>query len=247
MVVRDICIARKQFGVKLFHFTDDALSVDQGCAIANQLRSCCSDVRWLTYAKAGDDFSKEVFDLWYAGGCRVIEWGFESGSQAVLDRMDKGVRLDSVIQAIKLASQAGIVNKLFAFHDYPGETTADLCDTLAILSELATNKEIRLFFPVRNKCELLWGSALFDQSALRLERIFDRVRVPRGRFSIRAEGITKDAASHAKHEMLERFGQSMTHLQSQRRIYSTDDDNVTLDLLTISLQESGIETKYKAM
>jgi len=242
-VVDDIQYIRKTFGIRLFHFTDDELPLKLGSDIAQQLRTSCPDVKWLSYARSEEGFNREVFELWYSGGCRVLEWGFESGSQQLLNRMNKGVQLPVMLNNIRDSSATGILNKLFAFHGYPGETDADLSATLKVISELALTHQIRLFFPIRNRFELLWGSRVFDDM-LANPRVYGRIRLPRGRFSIRGEFPVKSADYESKLVMIKAFSEDMANLQAQRRVYLTDDENVTLDLQVIDIIENGTELSY---
>ena len=242
-VVRDIQEAHDKYGVCLFHFTDDELNVELGSEIASELPSKCPNVRWLSYARFSAKFSRSVFNLWYAGGCRIIEWGFESASQRILDAMNKGTKFDIAMRNIKDAASAGIMNKLFAFHGYPTETATDLAHTLSILSDLAQKGQVRFFFPVRNRFELLWGSQAFDE-ALCDDSFCGRIRIPRGKFSIRAESAVESSEEQQKVTWLHTFLNEMRQLQKDCRVYSVDDENVTLDLLVVNLLEKGLEVAY---
>jgi anaerobic magnesium-protoporphyrin IX monomethyl ester cyclase len=62
--------------------------------------------------------------------------GAESGSQRILDAMDKGVRVEQIRQAASLLQRAGIAVGLFLQFGYPGETWSDIEATLALLREV---------------------------------------------------------------------------------------------------------------
>jgi radical SAM superfamily enzyme YgiQ (UPF0313 family) len=61
--------------------------------------------------------------------------GVESGSQAVLNAMDKGLKLTSVIAARSLLKKAGIRACYFLQFGYPGETWTELQETIAFVRE----------------------------------------------------------------------------------------------------------------
>jgi radical SAM superfamily enzyme YgiQ (UPF0313 family) len=61
--------------------------------------------------------------------------GVESGSQAVLNAMDKGLTLSSVRSARRLLKEAGIRACFFLQFGYPGETWAELQQTIALVRE----------------------------------------------------------------------------------------------------------------
>jgi radical SAM superfamily enzyme YgiQ (UPF0313 family) len=70
-----------------------------------------------------------------AAGCAEVWMGVESGSQAVLNAMDKGLSLPSVVTARRLLKEAGIRACYFLQFGYPGETWAELQQTIAFVRE----------------------------------------------------------------------------------------------------------------
>ena len=66
-------------------------------------------------------------------GCAEVWMGVESGSQAVLNAMDKGLDLLAVIAARKLLKQAGIRACYFLQFGYPGETWKELQETIVFV------------------------------------------------------------------------------------------------------------------
>lgn len=68
-------------------------------------------------------------------GCAEVWMGVESGSQAVLDAMDKGLKLESVIAARRRLRTAGIRACYFLQFGYPGETWTELRQTIELVRE----------------------------------------------------------------------------------------------------------------
>ncbi len=68
-----------------------------------------------------------------AAGCRTVWIGAESGSQRVLDAMDKGLRVEDVERAAQRLTRAGIEVGFFLQFGYPGETREDIERTLALV------------------------------------------------------------------------------------------------------------------
>lgn len=54
-------------------------------------------------------------------GCRKVDFGIESGDQAVLDRICKGIRLDKAVEAFRVAKRAGLKTTAFFIIGHPGE------------------------------------------------------------------------------------------------------------------------------
>jgi radical SAM superfamily enzyme YgiQ (UPF0313 family) len=68
-------------------------------------------------------------------GCAEVWMGVESGSQAVLNAMDKGLDLDSVRSARRRLKEAGIRACFFLQFGYPGESWPELQETIALVRE----------------------------------------------------------------------------------------------------------------
>jgi radical SAM superfamily enzyme YgiQ (UPF0313 family) len=68
-------------------------------------------------------------------GCTEVWMGVESGSQKILDAMDKGIRVEEVIEARSQLKHQGIRACYFLQLGYPGERWDDLCKTIALVRE----------------------------------------------------------------------------------------------------------------
>ncbi|MBI3978711.1 MAG: B12-binding domain-containing radical SAM protein [Chloroflexi bacterium] len=67
-------------------------------------------------------------------GCETVWLGAESGSQKILDAMEKGIRLEQIATAARLLRQAGIRVGFFLQFGYPGEGWQEIQETLAMVS-----------------------------------------------------------------------------------------------------------------
>jgi anaerobic magnesium-protoporphyrin IX monomethyl ester cyclase len=72
-----------------------------------------------------------------AAGCRIAWIGAESGSQRILDAMEKGTRVDQIVNATGLLHAAGVDVGFFLQFGYPGETRADIERTLQMVRDCA--------------------------------------------------------------------------------------------------------------
>jgi anaerobic magnesium-protoporphyrin IX monomethyl ester cyclase len=68
-------------------------------------------------------------------GCRIVWVGAESGSQNVLDAMDKGDKVADIYHAAKVLHAYGIQVGFFLQFGYPGETWDDILLTLKMVRE----------------------------------------------------------------------------------------------------------------
>ena len=72
-----------------------------------------------------------------AAGCRIAWIGAESGSQRILDAMEKGTRVDQIANAARLLHGAGVEVGFFLQFGYPGETREDIDRTLEMVRDCA--------------------------------------------------------------------------------------------------------------
>jgi anaerobic magnesium-protoporphyrin IX monomethyl ester cyclase len=69
-------------------------------------------------------------------GCVEVWLGAESGSQKILDAMDKGTRVGQIVDATRRLQQAGIRACWFLQFGYPGETFEDIVATVELVREV---------------------------------------------------------------------------------------------------------------
>jgi len=70
-------------------------------------------------------------------GCKTVWIGAESGSQKILDAMDKGDTVEDIYRAARLLRTNGIEVGFFLQFGYPGETWSDVQKTLKMVRECA--------------------------------------------------------------------------------------------------------------
>jgi anaerobic magnesium-protoporphyrin IX monomethyl ester cyclase len=68
-------------------------------------------------------------------GCQTVWVGAESGSQKILDAMEKGTRVEQIREAARRLHQAGIRVGFFLQFGYPGETREDIQETFRLVRE----------------------------------------------------------------------------------------------------------------
>ena len=70
-------------------------------------------------------------------GCKTVWIGAESGSQKILDAMDKGDHVEDIYRAARLLRENGIEVGFFLQFGYPGEMWEDVQKTLKMVRECA--------------------------------------------------------------------------------------------------------------
>ncbi|MEM9257168.1 MAG: radical SAM protein [Pseudomonadota bacterium] len=109
--------------------------------IAENVQSYVPGAEWLgtVHVDLRDDNGLSRHDLKNAvrSGMRRVSFGLESGSQRMLDLMDKGSNVERNSQFIREAHEAGLSLRCTMFKGFPGERADDMAATADFLEEHA--------------------------------------------------------------------------------------------------------------
>ncbi|HWA34161.1 MAG TPA: radical SAM protein [Cyclobacteriaceae bacterium] len=84
-----------------------------------------------------------------ASGCDTVWLGAESGSQKILDAMDKGITIEQIRKATSLLKRHNIKVGYFLQFGYPGETSTDIEMTIRmVLEQLPDEIGISVSYPL---------------------------------------------------------------------------------------------------
>jgi hypothetical protein len=124
-------------GLQLF-FMSDSLLNPIVTELAQELTKEETSIYWDGYLRA-DRFAcdPEYTMLWRRGGFYRARMGLESGSQRVLDLMNKKITVDQIKASISTLADAGIKTTTYWLLGFPGETEADFQETLDLIEEMA--------------------------------------------------------------------------------------------------------------
>lgn len=128
--------------IKGLYFCDDNFLSDKKRAY----EICClmiktklhKRLRWAVQARV-DRVDLDILKLMKSSGCIHIDYGFESGSQRVLDHMGKYIRVEDSLRAARLTRQAGIKFCAFIVTGMPGETREEFEETVSFLRKIRAN------------------------------------------------------------------------------------------------------------
>ncbi|MGA9670120.1 MAG: radical SAM protein [Terracidiphilus sp.] len=135
-VAEEMKLLKESAKVQHIWFGDDVFALDRHWVqrFAEEVTKRDAAVPFKIQSRA-DLMSEAVVEHLKVAGCAEVWMGVESGSQAVLDAMDKGLRLSSVRIARRLLKEAGIRACFFLQFGYPGETWPELQETIAFVRE----------------------------------------------------------------------------------------------------------------
>jgi radical SAM superfamily enzyme YgiQ (UPF0313 family) len=135
-VAEELSFVRRTLRPDHIWFADDIFGLKSGWVEAFALEVESRGVRTPFKIQARADLIDEgVASALARAGCENVWMGAESGSQKVLDAMEKGIRVEQIFRATRLLRERGIRVSYFLQFGYPGEEWADIEKTVAMVRE----------------------------------------------------------------------------------------------------------------
>jgi len=122
-------------GIRNFSLVDEMIPPGRFLELAQAIREARLDIAYYAMVRPEPGFSRIIFREMAASGCKYLLWGVESGSQRVLDLMNKGTRVETISRVLRDAHTAGIANHVFIMCGFPTETAEEWAATLSFLAE----------------------------------------------------------------------------------------------------------------
>jgi anaerobic magnesium-protoporphyrin IX monomethyl ester cyclase len=136
-VIAEIDSVVSRFGVKELHFYDDIFTIN-----AEWVRNFCLQIRrthpeliWSCTTRV-DLVEESLLGEMKSAGCWLISYGVESGSQEILDSVNKGYRLEQVRKAFAETKKAGIRTVAFYMIGFPGDDESSIRKTIDFVIHL---------------------------------------------------------------------------------------------------------------
>lgn len=138
-VVEELSRARKDYNIRGFEIVDDNFTLDMSRAkeICRLLINKGLSLKWVCIngirADRSDD---ELFKLMRRAGCQEIWFGIESLNSDVFQRVNKGEKIETILQAVALARKNDIAASGFFIVGLPGSTFKTDAQSLALSKKL---------------------------------------------------------------------------------------------------------------
>lgn len=170
----------KKYRRQLFFMTDSLLN-PVVTDLANEFIKSGVSVYYDAYFKV-DEAAADVRNTltWRRGGLYRVRLGTESGSQRILDEMDKKITPRQIKASLSALAYAGIKTTTYWVIGHPGETEEDFQQTLDLIEELKDDifqVECNYFLPHysqqsnagewREKIQLLYPESAMDMLVFR--------------------------------------------------------------------------------
>ncbi|MHC4617671.1 MAG: B12-binding domain-containing radical SAM protein [Planctomycetota bacterium] len=123
-----------RYGIEHFEFVDELFFINEDFtrAFCSQLIDAGLSLTWRALGRVNilHRFSEGTFALIKESGCHWMGFGMESGSQKILDRMNKGITPEQTENVIRKTRKAGIRFSGNFIFGYPGETRETIRETV---------------------------------------------------------------------------------------------------------------------
>jgi radical SAM superfamily enzyme YgiQ (UPF0313 family) len=136
-VIEEIVHLRHLFGTREIFFKDSefTLNKDRVARICGLILEKTIPIRWNCNARVGS-LDLSLLKKMKAAGCRLIQYGVESGDQSILDTLQKGITTQQIEATFQATRQAGILTVANCMVGNPGETRASVDKTLALVKKI---------------------------------------------------------------------------------------------------------------
>lgn len=148
-----------QYQTPYFQFTDESCAPDLLEEVAALIIERNLTVRYLCYARLEPGFSVQRLQKLYRSGLRKLLFGLESGSDYILNAINKGITAEQAEQVLHNCTAAGVKFRLFVILGLPGETLEHAWETrnflrrnAAMLADPHNSFEVNLFHLDSNSC-----------------------------------------------------------------------------------------------
>lgn len=126
---------KEKWGIENFEFIDESVSPTYLEELAEKLNAADLDVNYFSNARLESAFTKEILRNARKSGLRMLLWGLESGSNKIMELINKGVDLEKRFEILKTSAAVDIWNFAFIFFGFPAETQEDAKKTIEMLCE----------------------------------------------------------------------------------------------------------------
>ncbi|MBU4258231.1 MAG: B12-binding domain-containing radical SAM protein [Proteobacteria bacterium] len=154
-VIEEVKFVKEKYKANFIMFECDTLTTKKEWAMELCRKMKDMEIRWGAQSRV-DTIDTELAEAMHDGGCMVIFFGFESGSERMLKLLRKGIKPEQSIKAGKICRES----KMLIFANYmlgiPTETREDIELTFDMIKEIRPELHSPTYFsPIP-------GSDLYD-------------------------------------------------------------------------------------
>jgi len=141
-VIDELIYCKDKYDITNFGVVDDTFTfnVKYVMEFCNRLIETGFNLDWACQTRS--DLDVTVLELMRKSGCHAMWIGIESGSQTILDKMEKKTSVEENRKFIETCRSAGIATLVNMMVGYPGETEEDLKKSVEFIEETKPDQVI---------------------------------------------------------------------------------------------------------
>lgn len=137
-IVKHIQLLQKNYQVSRFWMCDDIFGLTPGWvqSFNHELKKTNTKLNYYIQSRVDLLLKEDTIEALSESGLEEVWVGAESGSQSILDAMDKGTKVEEIYKATHLLKEKNIRVAFFIQFGYLGETKKDISETIRMIKEL---------------------------------------------------------------------------------------------------------------
>ncbi|HDQ73432.1 MAG TPA: B12-binding domain-containing radical SAM protein [Chloroflexi bacterium] len=136
-VIEEVRVCVEAHGLRKLFFADDCFTADKRrvSEICRRLEAFDQPLHWVCEGRV-DTVTPELLADMHAAGCTAIQYGVESGSQAILDHVRKGINIEQIRNAVQWTVDLGMRAECSLQFGHPEDTVETVGETLQFARDL---------------------------------------------------------------------------------------------------------------
>jgi anaerobic magnesium-protoporphyrin IX monomethyl ester cyclase len=164
-----------EYQMPRMYMADNVLTrIDQLCDF---LLKHCPNIQWACSCRV-DTVSEDLLVKMCLAGCTTVEFGVESGSQTVLNQLNKNISLNDVRQRVEAAWRAGLQVICTFIVGHHCDTPETMKETLCLIKELGEKYQIKALFSFNTLFPGTYQTHNQEQLKIKVHRMHDQLMDP---------------------------------------------------------------------
>lgn len=208
---------KKQHGISEFYLSDSLINGNHRILndLADLLIEADERIRWSGYARLDKNLTPELLEKLSRSGLYLMSFGLETGSQKIMDLMDKRTTVEVAERVIRDSFNAGIAVNVNLVVGFPGEGEQEFQETMDFLQR---NERYIQSVSTGETLSVIAGTPLFEHP----ERFGILSKDGKIQYDQNGQWISVDGANtYAKRR--ERLNRLRNYLKTKPRIRWTPD------------------------
>lgn len=173
-IIDELRYLKNEYGFDSAIFNDELtlISRKRALELAKAMKQSGLNMKWHCLSRV-DFIDRELIRELLDGGCVSIGFGIESGSQLILDEMNKKVNVERAREVLRICKEEGMLVNCTYIIGMPSESKDTVWETINFIKE--TQAFGKLFYATAYPGTELWENAIKNNKIQDVERYLDNL------------------------------------------------------------------------